>query len=405
MLRALPVPRGIPARLLLAAGLALGLAACQQAPGSDAGPALDQTPGATPEATADPARPVVVALLAPLTTADPGAASAGNALANAGRMAAVDLADPGLELKVYDTLGTPEGAEAAAYRALGEGAALILGPLFGANTPAVAGVAGRAGLNVISFSTDSAVAGGPVFVSGFLPEAEAARIVGFAASRGFGRIGVYHPYTPYGAAALRGAEDGTQTNGARIVVESGYERTFQGIQEGAEPFAGAAVAAGVTAILLPESGKGLQTVAAFMDYHGLDPAAVKYLGLGQWNASATLQEPTLKGGWFPAPDPDRLDVFAALYEARHGARPPFIAVLGYDAVQVAGQLLAEARRTGSRTPFGRAELTRPEGFQGALGPLRFRPDGQAERAMAILEVGAGAFEVADPAPSRLDLGS
>jgi hypothetical protein len=80
-------------------------------------------------------------------------------------------------------------------------------------------------------------------------------------------------------------------------------------------------------------------------------------------------------------------------------------VLGYDAVQVAGQLLAEARRTGTRDPFGYRELTRPEGFQGALGPLRFRPDGLAERAMAILEVGDGRFEVADPAPGRLDLGS
>jgi len=80
-------------------------------------------------------------------------------------------------------------------------------------------------------------------------------------------------------------------------------------------------------------------------------------------------------------------------------------VLGYDAVQVAGQLLADARRDGSYTPFGRAELTRFEGFQGALGPLRFQPDGLNQRAMAILEVGVRSFEVLDPAPTRLDLGS
>lgn len=407
MLRALAIPRAIPQAfspgIVLAAGLALGLAACGPTTASGPQPSTPQT-GPAP-AMADPARPVTVALLAPLSAAEPGDTAAGNALANAGRMAATDLADPGLELKVYDTLGTPEGAQAAAYRALGEGASLILGPLFGANTPAVADVAGRAGLNVISFSTDSTVAGGPVYVSGFLPEAEAARIVGFAATRGYGRLGVFRPYTPYGDAALQGAEEGAYSSGARIVLDTGYERTFQGIQEGAEPFAGAAVEAGVNAILLPEGGKGLQTVAAFMDYNGLDPAAVKYLGLGLWNASATLQERTLKGGWFPAPDPDRLDVFVGLYQARYGTRPPFIAVLGYDAVQVAGQLLAEARRTGSRTPFGQPELTRPEGFQGALGPLRFRPDGQAERAMAILEVGEGRFEIVDPAPSRLGLGS
>jgi ABC-type branched-subunit amino acid transport system substrate-binding protein len=132
---------------------------------------------------------------------------------------------------------------------------------------------------------------------------------------------------------------------------------------------------------------------------------VKYLGLGQWNSSATLQEPALQGGWFPAPDPNRLDSFSRLYAARHGAQPPFVAVLGYDAVQVAGQLLAEARRNGSFTPFGRAELTRAEGFQGALGPLRFEQSGLNQRAMAILRVGVRGFEVLDPAPARLDLGS
>lgn len=401
MLRSLPVRPG----LIAAAALALGLAACQTTPVSSTDPAIGQPATAVPQPYTDPSRPVVVALLAPLTAADEGAAAAGNALANAGRMAAVDLADPVLELKVYDTGGTPDGAARAAQQALIDRAALILGPLFGANTPAVAAAAGPAGVNVISFSTDSSVAGGPVYVSGFLPEAEAARIVSFAAARGYGRIGVFYPINALGDAALRGAEQGSYSSGARVVVASGYERTFQGIQDNVAPFAEAANEAGVSAVLLPESGKGLQTVAAFMDYNGLDPAAVKYLGLGQWIANATLQEPTLRGGWFPAPDPDRLDTFTGLYQARYGSRPPFIAVLGYDAVQVAGQLLAEARRTGSLAPFGHMEVTRPDGFQGALGPLRFRPDGQAQRAMAVLEVGNGTFTVVDPAPLRLDIGS
>jgi hypothetical protein len=292
-----------------------------------------------------------------------------------------------------------------ALKAVSEGAALILGPLFGANTGGVGDAAGAAGINVISFSTDSAVAGGPVFLSGFLPEAEAERIVGFAASRGLDRIAVFYPQTDYGSAAIRGVDEAVLSSSARVVVASGYPRTFEGIQDTSEPFAGAALEAGATAVLLPDSGQGLRSAGAFMDYSGLDPAEVKYLGLGQWNSSSTLQEPTLRGGWFPAPDPDKLDVFTGLYSARFGAQPPFIAVLGYDAVQVAGQLLADARRDGSTTPFGRAELTRIEGFRGALGPLRFEPGGLNRRAMAILEVGARSFEVLDPAPSRLDLGS
>jgi ABC-type branched-subunit amino acid transport system substrate-binding protein len=392
-------------RFLLAAGLALSVASCGPTTLSRSAPSGAQTSPTLPAGSADPNRPVVVALLAPLTAADEGAAGVGKALANAARMAAVDLSDPSMELRIYDTGGNPQTARAMAQRAVGEGAALILGPLFGANTGGVGDVAGAVGINVISFSTDSAVAGGPVFLSGFLPENDARRIVGYAASRGLDRIAVFYPQTDYGAAALRSAEAAVSSSGARVVVASGYSRTFQGIQDTSEPFVSAALSAGATAVLLPDREQGLRSASAFMNYNGLDPAEVKYLGLGQWNSSATLQEPSLQGGWFPAPDPNKLDSFSRLYAARNGAQPPFVAVLGYDAVQVAGQLLAEARRNGSLTPFGRAELTRIEGFQGALGPLRFEQNGLNRRAMAILQVGDRSFEVLDPAPARLDLGS
>jgi ABC-type branched-subunit amino acid transport system substrate-binding protein len=395
--------------LLLAIGLALSAAACSPATQSRSAPATApsgaQTAPRLPPGQVDPTRPVVVALLAPLSAPDPGAANIGNALANAARMAAVDLSDPLLDLRIYDTGGNPQTARAVAQKAVGDGAALILGPLFGANTGGVGDVAGAAGINVVSFSTDSAVAGGPVFLSGFLPEAETRRIIGYAASRGFDRIAVFYPQTEYGAAALRGAEQAAASRGARVVAALGYSRTFQGIQDASAPFAGAALDAGASAVLLPDRDQGLRSAGSFLDYNGIDPARVKYLGLGQWNSSATMQESALRGGWFPAPDPGKADSFTRLYAARHGAAPPFIAILGYDAVQVAGQLLADARRNRSSTPFGRAELTRAEGFPGALGPLRFDPDGLNQRAMAIVAVGARGFEVIDPAPFRLDLGS
>lgn len=395
--------------LFLAAGLAMLVASCAQATVSRSSPAIESTPAPTapalPPGSVDPNQRVVVALLAPLTSADEGASRVGNALANAARMAAVDLSDPAMDLRIYDTAGNPQTARSMAQRAVGEGAALILGPLFSASTGTVGDVAGLARVNVISFSTDSKVAGGPVFLSGFLPETEARRVIGFAASRGLDRISVFYPQTEYGASALRGVERAVSAHGARVVVASGYPRTFQGIEDSAEPFAGASLSAGAAAVLLPDSGQGLRSASAFIDYNGLDPAEIRYLGLGQWNSSATLQEGTLRGGWFPAPDPNRLDGFSRLYSARYGEQPPFVAVLGYDAVQVAGQLLADARRNGSRTPFGRAELTRAEGFQGALGPLRFEQNGLNRRAMAIMQVGAGSFEVLDPAPSRLDFGS
>ncbi len=400
----LPVLPGIAC----AAALAFALVSCgptREPPPQQPATAPAQQPSDQPRAgrTVAPGGPVTVALLAPLTAQSEEAAGVGNALANAARMAATDLGERSLNLSIHDTRGTPEGARAAAEAAVGEGAALILGPLFGANTGPVAEVARGAGINAISFSSDSSVAGGPVFVSGFLPEAEAARIVGFAASRGRDRLAVFYPETDYGRAALRGAERAAGGIGARVVTASGYSRTFEGIQNSAGSFAGAARSAGANAVLLPDSGQGVRSAAAFLDYGGIDPAEVQYLGLGQWNDPEIRQEASLRGGWFPAPDPDRFEDFAGLYAARHDGRPPLVAVLGYDAVQATGQLLAEARATGSRTPFGRAELTRAQGFRGALGPFRFEPDGTSRRAMAVLRVSAEGFEVIDPAPARIDL--
>lgn len=147
-------------------------------------------------------------------------------------------------------------------------------------------------------------------------------------------------------------------------------------------------------------------MASFMNFHRLDPLEVRYLGLGQWNSGASFEEASLRGGWFPAPDPDAFEVFAGRYRARYGADPPVLATLGYTAVQVAGQLVRAAREGRGGGPlFSDAALTRPEGFSGALGPVRFRPDGTAEHAMAILEVGPRRFLVRDPAPAAFRAGS
>lgn len=382
----------------LALGLVLAVAACERR-------SLPPIGGATPAHSAGmPAQPglpaagpVAVALLAPVGSGDGKVAADANAIVNAAKLAAGRDARGSVSLRVYDTGGDPARAAAAARRAASEGARLILGPLFGVTTPAVGSVAAATGLQVISFSTDSSVAGGPVYVSGFLPEVEAERILDFASRQGLGTVGVYAPDTPYGRAALTGAEAAANRAGVYIATRTLYPRSFQDIQDTSGRFAEEALASGVDAILLPDSGDGLKIVGSFMDYNGLAPGEVQYLGLGQWENRATLTEPSLRGGWFAGADPSEVQRFADTYASVYGNSPPFIAVLGYDAVRIAQELIEEARATGAE-PFSPQALTRPEGFDGALGPIVFEPDGTARRALAVLEVGAGGFNVLEPAP-------
>jgi ABC-type branched-subunit amino acid transport system substrate-binding protein len=347
------------------------------------------------------AQPVAVALLTPSSASNTGAAQLGQAIANAARMAAADLNDPLLELQIYDTGGEPAGAADAARQAIAAEADLILGPLFAESTRAVAGLASGGGLNVISFSTDSGVAGGPVFLSGFLPEIAARRIASYARSRGYDPIGVLYPETDYGRLALRGAEAAA---GSAIAVRTSYPRTNEGIPPAATEFAADVQQTGARGLLLAESGQGLQYVAALLVAEGIGGAGERFLGLGEWDTRSTLDAPELAGGWFAAADPAALRGFVERYRQRYGSVPPQLAVLGYDAVQIAGQLLAEARRTGAPDPFSRTAIMRPQGFHGAVGPIRFSEDGLGERGMAILEVGQGAFRVIDPAPAALGAG-
>lgn len=392
------MPRLSRVTALIALFIGLILAAC--APSNSA--RETRLPDALRGPALDPAQPVTVALLAPSTAANAGAAQLGQAIVNAARLAQSELNDPMLNLRVYDTGGDPGRAAAAANQAVAEGARLILGPLFSESTSAIAGTAQGANLNVVSFSTDSAVAGGPVFLSGFLPEMAARRVTSFARSRGYDTFGILYPDTNYGRVALAGAE---AVAGPNLLVRTSYPRSAEGIPPAANAFAAEVRQTGARALLIPEFGQGLQYVGALLTEQGAGAPEHKFLGLGEWDSRSTLDGPELVGGWFPSSDPGALRAFVERYRGRYGAVPPQLAFLGYDAVQIAGQLLDEARRTGNGAPFDRQAITRPQGFRGAVGPIRFLDDGRAERGMAILEVGQNSFQVIDPAPVAFGAGT
>jgi hypothetical protein len=71
----------------------------------------------------------VVAILLPLSGRD---AQLGQQMLEAAELALFDAADERFTLLPVDTGGTPGGAVGAAEKAIGQGARLILGPLFGA---------------------------------------------------------------------------------------------------------------------------------------------------------------------------------------------------------------------------------------------------------------------------------
>ncbi len=390
------------------------VAACASAPepaplggggAAEPGAAQPLAPGPGGAHRVSPLQPVTVALLLPLTAQAAGPARLGRAMSNAAQLAVADLGDPALRILAFNTAGRPETAERVAQEALAAGADVLLGPLFAATTEEAGRVVAPAGRQVLSFSTNTQVAGPRVAVIGYTPEAEAERILSYAAGRGLRRIGIFYPANDYGEAALRGAQAVAGAGLVEIVALASYERSFKGIEAASGPFAETARAEAVDAVFLPAGGSELQAVGSFLNFHGVDPLSVRYLGLGVWNSRATFGEPALRGGWFPAPDRAAFARFAQRYRDRFGEDPPILSDLGYTAVQIAGQILATARAEGRAASFSAPELTRAQGFRGALGPLRVLPDGSARHALSILEVGDRQFLDLEPASQIPGAGS
>lgn len=356
----------------------------------------------------EPGRPGKVALLAPLGQRRTKLNLIGRSLANGAQLALNDLGlqDPaqgGLELKLYDTGGTAEGAARAAEAATADGAALIIGPLLSRSVSAAGPVARRAGVPMIAFSTDSAVAGGNVFLIGFLPEGEMERMASFTASRGFRNYGAMAPSTLEGQVVLSAFERAVGQNGGDIVVTERYRQTFAEIEEAAKRYAtthnGYAESRPIQAVLLADGGQSLSSAAAYLPHYEIDLRETRLIGIGKWNDASTLSDPSLRGGWFAGPDPRLRDQFAKRYQGAFGDAPHALASLGYDAMAAAGAMLAEAKRNNSPYPFVPRSLVAPEGFVGVNGVFRFRPNGLNERGLAVLEVRENGLKVIDPAPT------
>ena len=111
----------------------------------------------------DASQPIPVALLVPKGSSRQGDAAVAASLENAARLAVADLSGVRIDLRVYGTGGNAGGANAAAVKAVNEGAKIIVGPLYAESANAAGLAVASQGVNVLAFSNNSAIAGGNVF--------------------------------------------------------------------------------------------------------------------------------------------------------------------------------------------------------------------------------------------------
>ncbi len=376
--------------------LPLALAACSGGtsglPGFDSG--APTAGGATPTGQTIGTGKVKVGLILPLTAEGQGAV-VGNSLKNAAEMALAEFPNADLTLLVKDDRGTPEGARAAAQEALSEGAELIVGPLFAPSVQAAGQVARGANKPVIAFSSDSNVASRGIYLLSFPPENDVNRVIGYAAQQGRKSFAALVPDTAYGKVVEAAFQQAAANRGVRVAAIERFSSDPAAMKSAIQRLMPSLAQA--DALFVPAAADTMPTVGQLLQEAGYNPAKVKPLGTGVWNDASIARVAGIQGGWFASPDTAGFNAFAGRYQQRFNSAPTRTATLAYDAVSLAAAL---ARTQGSQR-FSEAVLTNGSGFAGADGVFRFRPDGQVERGLAVLELRNGQIVTINAAPRDL----
>jgi ABC-type branched-subunit amino acid transport system substrate-binding protein len=385
------------------------------APGTGGPQALGAPGGAATPAPAGSR----VALLAPLTGSY---AAVGTEIVNAVKLGLGPAAAG--SLAVLDTGSTPEGAAAAAQKAIAGGAGLIIGPLTDTEAGAVAPITQPAHVDVLSLTSDSSEARPGLWTLGITPAAQVQALVQAANAQGHGTVAALLPETPLGDAMGRALQSAggsasvqTYSQGSFSSMNdalrslSGYanrrgpidaqikalraSHTVAGRQQAAKLAREGIPPAPFNALLIAETGSGLGELASLMPYYDVNPGPVLVLGPGLWAADpGSVSAAGFNGALYAAPDPAAATQFMATYSAAYGAPPSPLAAIAYDA----GALARVATAGGS---INQDALTNPSGFSGADGVLALNPDGSVRRGLAVFQVGAGGAQIVQPAPKSL----
>jgi branched-chain amino acid transport system substrate-binding protein len=372
------------------AAVALLLAACDDSTNTTTAP---PPPAPKPQvgSLTTPSGKIRIALLLPLSGR---AAPTGQAMQQAAEMSLFDSGAKDIALAAYDSGETADSAIQAYTKARAEGAALVLGPLFGSSATALAPIVSRGGANVIAFSNDEAAAQPGVWVMGIAAPPQVRRVVDQAVASGIKRFAALAPRTAYGEQMTRTLESHVAVRGGEVVAAELYDEGAD-LSAAAKRLAADVKGDGKLAILVPVAPPRLSAALASLSGAGIDSASVQLIGTGVWDIPGIGADSALRGAWYAAPDPAKRADFERRFIATYGRPPLRLATLAYDAVMLAGKL-ARLKPGGD---FTAEAITNPNGWSGVDGIFRFLPDGRVERGLAVIEVQGERGLVVSPAPA------
>jgi ABC-type branched-subunit amino acid transport system substrate-binding protein len=356
-------------------------------------------------------------------------APVGQAMENAAKLAFPANSAPSLDIR--DTSGTPAGAAAAAQAGIAAGDGIILGPLTAVETQAVAPLAQKAGVNMLTFSNDPTLAQPGVWPLGITPGQQVRRVLQAAADAGRTQLAALLPDSDFGHSLATAISADTAAlsepapqitfyppdfNGLNRTVErlSDFANRGQGLEDEIKAAQDLGTAAGrlrahelqhqpipppsFNALFIGATdGDTLAELANFLPYYDVNPPQVQYLGPAIWSniAPQMANQSVFRGALYAAPDPAAAAAFDAKYQTAYGSAPPAIADVAFDAAALAKMAAASGGYTSS-------VLTAPGGFTGTDGVLVLQSDGHVRRGLAVFKIAPGAPVITSAAPAQLN---
>jgi branched-chain amino acid transport system substrate-binding protein len=341
---------------------------------------------------------VAVGVLAPLNSGVPAAARSvvqGATLAADEVNAAAGASGASIALIVQDDRGTADEAARQYDYLVNQKVVAIVGPLTDAAALALAPMAERAGVPLISPGATGTIpyAGSAFFRTSLSAEAQARRLADFLVNRRRARrVAIIHDSNEYGTMVALAFAERIRMLGAAVVGtrlyhdgDTDFTRHVTGV------FADSADAVFIAGY--PDEGalivRALKERGAQLPIVGSD--ALYSSDLVAW-ASAYAEDVLLPAP-FVAGDPlPIVQEFVGKYRSRFNDAPDHFAAQSYDAVK----MLASAMRRGERRPAAiRAALQGMRKFPGVTGEITLDRWGTPARPVAVARVRRGQFEIVE----------
>ena len=352
-----------------------------------------------------------VALMAPLSGTHK---QFGEELRKGAELALFTIANPKVEMLIYDTAGggknNSKPIARAAAQAMQNGADIIIGPLFTESVEQVKQIAGFNAVPMIVFSNNVNVAGPQRWVMGYLPEQQLDSLLGFAVADGRETFAILAESTAFGKrlanhAKTRLQEFGFKTEEIAILSRDDLAdetmlkrkiRTFARYQEPKDDEDILVTKAPYDAVVFAGSPSFALRTAPVLAYYDVGPDNSLYLGTALWNQNQLLSEPSLQGGIFAK----RPSVADPVFEDNWGQIWPHdgtgqLARLGFDAMALVSSLTEIDRAEWT------AKITDDSGFNGYSGAFRLQQNGSNVRAYEIRRIWDGKSDIIQRAPGKI----